>query len=261
MPLKLIPPGTRKDNKFYLILGMEAGTQYEVSTRTADKKLAQVRLDELRAKIDGAPRAGSRITFAQATDLYLSYRSPGTREARALQRVQPVLGRKLVHEIRQADLVHAANLLYGEQTAATRNRAVMRPAGAVLHYASRNGYCPWLRIEQFKEPKPTTRAVARETADQLIAATDGAKRLLLTWLFWQGTRISDTLRVRWGEIDLEEATVKIRTHKTGKDHLFPLDEAVVALLRDVPEHRREGPVFPWSHRNSVGSPLSSPGLA
>lgn len=41
MPLKLIEPDKRKGNKYYLILGMEAGTQYEVSTRTTDKKLAQ----------------------------------------------------------------------------------------------------------------------------------------------------------------------------------------------------------------------------
>jgi hypothetical protein len=84
MPLKLIPPGTRKGNKFYLILGMEAGTQYEVSSRTADKKLAQRGLVELREKILAAvPPAGRRITFAQAAELYKAYRKPGARRGRS----------------------------------------------------------------------------------------------------------------------------------------------------------------------------------
>jgi len=77
MPLKLIPPGTRKGNKFYLILGMQAGTQYEVSTRTPDKGLAQRRLVELREKILATvPLAGKRITFAQAAELYSAFRLP-----------------------------------------------------------------------------------------------------------------------------------------------------------------------------------------
>ena len=66
MPLKLIPPGTRKGNKFYLILGMEAGTQYEVSTRTADKRLAQRRLVELREKILAAVPAGGQAHHVRA---------------------------------------------------------------------------------------------------------------------------------------------------------------------------------------------------
>ena len=107
MPLKLVEPGKRKGNKYFLILGMESGTQYEVSTRTTDKKLAQQRLDELKRQLEGAPLAGSRINFSQAIDLYASYRPPSVHDWRLLEKLRAVLGRKLVSDIRQADLVQA----------------------------------------------------------------------------------------------------------------------------------------------------------
>src|SRR5215472_1463206 len=130
MPLKLIQPGKRKNNKFYLILGMENGRQYEVSTRTTDKRRAKELLDRLKRQLEGAPLAGSRITFSQAIDLYAAYRPPSVQDWRLLEKLRWVLGRKLVADIRQADLVQAANRLYGNRTAATRNRNVLIPAGA-----------------------------------------------------------------------------------------------------------------------------------
>jgi integrase len=251
LALKLIEPGKRKGNKYYIILGMEAGRQYEISTRTADKKLAKVRLEDLRAKIDGAPRAGSRITFSQAADLYIEYRSPALQDRRLIEKLRGAMGRMPVPDIRQADLVQVANRLYPQLTAASRNRNVMRPAGSVLHYAARNGYCAWLRIEHFKEPRPVTRAAAPEVGAQLFQATDGAKRLLVTWLFCQGTRISDTLRVRWEHIDLDRRVVALRTRKTDKDRVFPLHDDVLSLLRGISEDARAGRLFPWPHKNNV----------
>jgi integrase len=257
LALKLIEPGKRKGNKYYLILGMEAGTQYEVSTRTTDKKLAHRRLDELKEKLDGAPRSGSRITFSQAADLYIEYRSPALQDRRLIEKLREAMGRMPVTDIRQADLVQVANRLYPQLTAASRNRNVMRPAGSVLHYAARNGYCAWLRIEHFKEPRPVTRAAAPEVGAQLFQATDGAKRLLVTWLFCQGTRISDTLRVRWEHIDLDRRVVALRTRKTDKDRVFPLHDDVLSLLRGMPEDMRAGRLFPWPHKNN-GLSLADP---
>lgn len=58
-----------------------------------------------------------------------------------------------------------------------------------------NRWCPWLRVQAFKQPKPKTRAASRGVASALLGAGPaGPKRLLLMWLFRIGTRISDTLR-------------------------------------------------------------------
>lgn len=39
--LKLIPPGTRKGNPYYLVRGTFDGRRYEVSTRTRDREAAR----------------------------------------------------------------------------------------------------------------------------------------------------------------------------------------------------------------------------
>src|SRR5258708_26391552 len=202
MPLKLVPPGKRKGNKFYLILGMEAGVQYEVSSRTTDKRLAKQRLDQLKEKIAGAPAAGQRITFAQAAELYRAFRKPRAVELKRIDKVVRELGRRRVAELRHADLVAAADRMFPGRAPATLNREVMRPCASILHYAAENDYCGWLRVKLFEEPRPQARPVRPEAIEQLINATEGRQQLLLLWLSHHGTRITPTLGVSWSDIHL-----------------------------------------------------------
>lgn len=103
----------------------------------------------------------------------------------------------------------------------------MTPAAAILHYASRNGWCAWLRVDLFKQPKPKTRAVTMEVASALLeAAPPDPKRLLLR-LFRQGTRISDTLKIAWPEIDLTRGTVRFHIGKTDTWTEHPLAAEMV----------------------------------
>jgi len=252
MPLKLIPPGTRKGNKFYLILGMEAGTQYEVSTRTADKRLAQRRLVELREKILAAvPPAAKRITFAQAAELYSAFRRPKPPEQKRLDKVVGELGRRLLSDITHAGLVAAANRLFPGAAPSSLNRNCLDVAAAVLHYAAANGYCDWLRVKKFKAPRPQARAVQPEAMEQLLAATTGRRRLLLLWLHHQGMRISQTIGVQWEQLDLDEGVVRFYDAKGPRWRTIPLQDEVMDPLREVPEKKRIGRVFPWSTRQNV----------
>jgi integrase len=251
MPLKLIPPGTRKGNKFYLILGMEAGVQYEVSTRTMDKRLAGQRLDQLREKITSAPLAGARVSFAQAAELYMDWRSPSKVDRKRTEQVVSVLGRYQVSDIQQTNLVSAAKRLFPNHSPATLNREVLRPAAAILHYAAENRYCSWLRVKLFKEPPPPTRAVTAELAGELIDAVSGRRRLLLVWLFHQGTRITQTLRVLWDDINMERRVFKILDAKGPCWREFPIHDDVYALLEEIPEGERVGRLWPWAQKTSV----------
>jgi integrase len=252
MPLKLIAPGTRKGNKFYLILGMEAGTQYEVSTRTADKKLAQRRLVELREKIlAAAPPAGRRITFAQAAELYKAYRKLAPVEVDRVDKVVADLGRRRVDELTHADLVAAANRLLSGRAPATLNRWVLRPAAAILHYAAENKHCEWLRVKLFEEPRPETRAARPAAIARLVDGTEGRRRLLVTWLYYQGTRITQTLSVDWLHVDIERAVFSLYDKKARRWQEFPLHADVLELLLAIPERERVGRVFPWGDRHNV----------
>jgi len=252
MPLKLIAPGTRKGNKFYLILGMEAGTQYEVSTRTADKKLAQRRLVELRERIAAAaPPSGRRITFAQAAELYKAFRKPRAVELKRIDKVVAELGQRRVAELRHADLVEAANRMFPGRAPATLNREVMRPCASILHYAADNEYCGWMRVKLFEEPRPRTRAAKPDAMARLIEAASGRRQLLLIWLCHQGTRISQTIKLTWSDVDLDQATFRIYNAKGKCWQEFPLHDEVLGRLLAVPERERTGLLFPGGDRHNV----------
>jgi integrase len=253
MPLKLIEPGKRKNNKFYLILGMENGIQYEASTRTADRKLARRRLIEFKEKLfEVFPPSGSRITFAQAAQLYKAFAKLNPPEVKRLEKVVTELGRRWVTEIGHADLVAAANKLFPGRTPASLNRNFMDVAACVLHYAADNGYCAWMRVKKFKQPRAQTRAARPDAIERLIQATEGSKQLLLIWLWHQGMRITQTLRITWEDgIDVERGTVKFFDAKGPRWRELPLHEEVLERLSSIPEKERKGRVFSWGDRHNV----------
>jgi len=271
MPLRLIPPGTRKGNPFYLVRGSVAGRSFEISAKTRDKAAARQFAKDLERELAQrrVPRPGEAVTFAAAADLYLAWRDPAKPDRQRIARLKVTLGKQLVADIRQADLVAAADLLQPEKAAATRNREVLRPAAAILHYASENGFCDWLRAKLFKEPAPATRAVSVETATELIGAAEGrigyidrrgkrryvalgaVHRLLLLWLFHHGTRISQTLAVRWADIDLPAQTFRLYDKKTQAWQTFPLHPEVFEELAAIAIEARTGRLWPWTQKTGV----------
>jgi integrase len=258
MPIQLYAPGTRKGNKFWLARVSVNGRRAEVSSGTTDKAAAQRWAREFEHKLaaeDRTPRPGEAVTFAYAAEKYLAYRGdPGRAETVRVARLVAVLGKRRVGEITQADLVDAARRLYPKHAPATLNRQALRPAAAILHYAESCGWCPWLRVRLFKEPKPRTRALSQEAATALIAnADDPDLHRLLLWLFRQGDRISDALRVEWGNIDLAAGTVEMRIGKTAEWRTADLHWELVALLGNV--EVKEGRLFRWSNKNSVYEPV------
>ncbi len=205
------------------------------------------------------------MTFARAADAYLEFKDRAARhpDIRRLRRLKRALGHaKLVRDVVHADLVAAAKALKPDGTPATRNREVIGPAAAVLHYAAENGWRGWLRIKRFKEPRPATRAAAPEVPTLLLANLPAPKhrdagllwhrRLLVLWLFRQGDRVSDPLRVEWPQIDLEARNVTLRIGKGDRWRIVPLDDQVWECLANAPaEVERDGPLFPWETRSGV----------
>ena len=138
--------------------------------------------------------------------------------------------------------------MHPKATAATRNRNVLRPAVTILHHSASAGLCDWIRVKTFKEARPVTRALDPAAAAALIKASEpGPQRLLLTWLFFQGARISATLALDWDQIDLHAKTVKLFNAKGDRWETFPLHDATLAELGP----QSEGRVFPWSNRSSL----------
>ncbi len=254
MALQLIAPGQRKGNKFYLARGSVLGKVYEFNCYTTDAKLAKKRLAELDAEIrqDAVP-SGERMTFAQAAQLYIEFRRPAKVDMQRIERVVTAIGNRRIQEIRGADLHDLALKLFPDCASSTRNRELLRPALTVLHHAANSGLCQWLKVKAFREPKPVTRALDPAAAASLIqAAPAGPQRALLMFLFYQGTRVSATLALRWDQIDLENRTVRLFNRKGDRWEVFPLHDATIAELTNLRKDAEIGSrVFPWSNKTSL----------
>lgn len=249
--LKLIPPGKRKGNRFYIIRGRFAGRDVEKATRTKDRPDAE-RLKyriERRLLHSSIPGPGAAVTFRRAADLYSAAKHATRREEQRLDKLSAVIGHKLVSELSQADLDGAAAELHGNDTPETRNRNVYTPAAAVLHYAARSKWCEWQRFDRPKMKDPETRAAAPAAVRALLGATTGKQRLLILWLLKHGTRISGALAVDCARIDLRARTYELFITKTRKWHTFAIDSEVWDLLANDPDAQAAaGRLFPWKAR-------------
>ncbi len=276
MPLYLVPPGQRVKyrkgraypNRFYLVRGEVGGRHIEVSTKTRDAEKAaaykaRVELDHLEGNVPGPDE---EVTFAKATDLYIAFKQPSKGDERRIRRIVAAIGpEKLVGDVQHADLVAAAGKIYPLGRNETKNRWVMKPGAAILHYAAENKWCEWQRIRKLAEAAPVTRASNAETARTIMAALEREeaaartahkrrlaykKRLLILWLYKHGNRISDPLRLLWDEhVFLPRKVYLLYVGKAKKWKEKPLDEEVFEELANDPHQR--GPVFPWRTRSGV----------
>jgi integrase len=275
MPLHLVAPGKRKKkrngkvyrNPFYLIRGTIDGREFEVSTDTGDKADAE-RIKaafEHRVRSSRVPGSDETVTFGAALEFYVAFRSPKKGDARRIRRLKIVMGQKPVADVQHADLVAAAEQLYPGRKNETKNRWVMKPAAAILHYAATNKWRDWLRVEKLAEGPIVTRAASEAAALAILGALDGElaraktehkrhrarkKRLLVLWLMKHGNRVSDPLRLKWDEhIALPRKVYLIFVGKGNVWKEKPLDEEVFEALANDPD--KKGWVFPWRTRSGV----------
>jgi integrase len=195
-----------------------------------------------------AQRQHLPATFGLAADLYAKWKNPRKWDATCLAKLVAVIGEYQLSDIRQRILVDAANTLYPHASNATKNRQVIGIAAAVLHYAAENNLCPYIVVRKFEEKTPEPRAVSKEVAKVLLNSTTGPMHVILTWWFYQGWRISDTLRVQWSDLNLSEQTVRYHISKTDDYRLMPLHPKTVAAIATMTPG--VGRVFPWQNKSN-----------
>jgi integrase len=242
----------RRGSPFWYVRGTFAGRAVYASTKAKDK--GDARRFARALEVELARSAGQKChaaTFQDAAALYLEAKPHSREPWRAnIERLCGVIGDRLLVDIRQHVLVDAANALYPNCKPSSRNSLAFAPAAAVLHYAAENDLCPYVRVKKLKERRPEARAMRKEDAGRLIAAADGKLKLLLVFLFSQGWRIGDALRLQWADINLNEATVWYRISKTDEAMPMPLNLSLLDMLRDEPQPR-VGRVFPWRGKSSL----------
>lgn len=90
-----------------------------------------------------------------------------------------------------------------------------------------------------------------QEAETLVAATDGQLHAMVQLLLHTGLRIGELRGLRWSDVDLERATMRVRINdwygiedspKSGKKRDIPLNEVAHATLK-AHRHRRSPYVF------------------
>jgi integrase len=269
MALELIWPGQRKGNPYFVVRGAINGRRIEVSTKTRDETAARLFKNDLETKLlkNQSPKAGDDISFRRAAELYFAFKNLPAADQRRIQRTVDYMdptGKILVGQVVHANLVAAANVLYAGRKNETKNRWVIKPGSAILHYAADNKWCAWERIKKFEEGPIETRASNDATFDIIMAALRDdeqsatsefqrrlarRKQLFILWLFRHWNRISEVLRVTWEHIDLNERTYRLYNRKANRYSNKPLDEEIFEWLANEPD--KFGRLFSWADKGSV----------
>ncbi len=96
-------------------------------------------------------------------------------------------------------------------------------------------------IEGLQAPRGTTRlpvVLSQQEVRAVLAHTSGTPGLILRLLYGTGMRMSEGLRLRVKDLDLERRVITIREGKGGKDRTTMVPESLVQPLRDQLAERR-----------------------
>jgi|GEM_PF-1761169 len=275
MPYTLIPPGKR--GPCWYVRGSDAAGPFEYSTGKDVRRDAARWVEEIflparaRARVPGR---GEAVTFATAARHYKAANPHLVRsDVAKVDAVAREIGDDDCRAVNQARLVDAANKLLPGRANATKNRWVIGPAAAVLHYAAEQEWCADRRFRKFKvsaksNREPATPATLQklfehledppdECAPQWKVQGDGSdpnlpyKRLLLAILYETGLRIGHTLSIEWRAIDLQAGRIGVVIPKSDELALVPISAVIVAELANLPDDRKTGHLFPWRTTSGV----------
>jgi len=98
-------------------------------------------------------------------------------------------------------------------------------------------------IEFQKEPPARKGFLDRSDFDRLIKVLPTRLRPLVTFLYWCGTRIGETLQIEWSQVDLDARQIRLEPEQTKGDEarVLPLPSVVVDRLRAI--ESKTGKVF------------------
>lgn len=155
--LTLVLSGAGRQRCWY-VRGRLAGVQIELSTLQATREAAEQWVREHQPALIAGTGIGAAATFGQVLSLYRDLCGPSPEEQARLDRLAGHLGREPLAAVNHGVLTRLANVLYDPDGNETKNREVIGPAEAALHFAARNGLCRFVRVEKFPiaaEERPT----------------------------------------------------------------------------------------------------------
>lgn len=250
--VQVYKPGERKGNRTCIVRGYVDGKQHEIATDTTDPRRARTAWNRFAREVGqrAKPRRGAPQTFEEVADAYMDAMDSSRNERRYIGNLKREIGDLPISDVRLMDIQAAANALYPGCANETKNRQAYTPAAAILHWACENDLRDYIVVRKLPEKKPESRAPKPHVRELLLGNTDGRERLLLTVLFYQGWRITETLGLRAENIDLQRQELTLYVSKSRAWKSIPMHPATFEALANagLPE---AGKIFPWRDRHSV----------
>ena len=221
---------------------------------SASRFHAQVRLDIDPGAGRDKPRSGQDETFGATVDLYLNALRERVRpksfiDARRYLEVHAKsLHRSPLTEVDRRDIARLIASLGASSGKGSAN-AASRSLSAFFGWCQREGLLdvnPATNINRFPE-RSRERVLTDDELARIWRATEIKDRSAVTneWanyaalvrmLMLLGCRREELGALRWSEVDLDAATIKLKAErvKNAKPHVIVLSAAAVAILKDQP---------------------------
>ena len=155
---------------------------------------------------------------------------------------------KRLHGLALSDVSRAAvaaeiRTIANERGATTANRA-RGSLSAFFRWAIGEGLCdanPVVGTNQHEENGPRERALNdAEAATVFLACPENDYGRIVRLLMLTGCRREEIGSLQWSEIDLEAETITLPPERTknGQEHVVPLSDAALAILKSIPRRDR-----------------------
>jgi integrase len=239
---------------------MTIGYYGPVTAEDAREK-AQVALGKVADGLDPAADAEAERkvpTFAAWVATYLEHvatRKKSAKDDRSyLGMVVKKWEGKLLTDITTEDVEKLVQSVHATGAKAKGNR-VLASVRACLQHAWRLDLIPSnpaMKVRAMPEPAPRTRVLTDKELERLgtaVAALEDVHiRAAFALMMLTGCRRSEVLRAKWEDVDLDAATWRLPSTKSGRPQTIPLPAAAVAILAELP---RVGPLVVPGGRDSA----------
>lgn len=152
--------------------------------------------------------------------------------------------------ITEADVKGYLAYLISDRKASPRSVALAK--ASLKFYYDEMGKRGIVNIKAPKVSKHLPTVLSRKEVRRLIDAAKTAKsKLLITFLYSSGIRLSECVNMRYRDLEMDEKIGWVRRGKGNKDRMFILSESVI---RAIKEYRQSDDGYIFHNRN--GRPLT-----
>ncbi len=191
---------------------------------------ADAAISEIRSRLHrGEHVAPTKRSFREVAEEWFEWKSPALRpRTREIyrwgldQHLYPALGNRRIQRITETDIASLVAHLRAAGLAEWTISAIMTPLSGTLRYAVRRRMIPTNpmalleRSERPRQGRKRLRTLSAGEIERLLAAAGARWRVLLQTAIFTGLRSGELLGLRWADVDLDAAVIRVHW-QLGRD--------------------------------------------